>query len=92
MTEKDVSAGQESSQEDKLNLVKNISLEVKGIVGRVKIPLEKVLQLDKGSVVELDTHEGDHVEVLINGKSVATAEIVAVGNQYGLKLTNIFKT
>ncbi len=77
---------------DELNLVKNISLEVKGVVGRIKMPLEKVLQLGKGSIVELDAHVGDEVEILINGKSVAAAEIVAIDNQYGLKLTKILKT
>lgn len=74
-----------------IDFVSDIVLELQGVVGRVRMPLEKVLQLGIGSVVELDKEVGDDVEVLINGKPVAKAEIVAVGGQYGLRLTNIFK-
>lgn len=78
-------------KDDELNLVGNIILEVKGIVGRVKMPLERVLHLSIGSVVELDSEVGDDVEILVNGKRVAYAEIVAVGSQYGLKLSKILR-
>ncbi len=79
------------SKDNDLNAVKNILLEVKGIVGRVKMPLKQVLQLGVGSVVELDAGVGEDVDILINGKPVAHAQIVAVGGQYGLKLTRISK-
>jgi len=76
-------------EDDSLSMVKSISLEVTGVVGKVKLPLKKVLQLDRGSVVELDRDEGEDIDLLINGKKVARAQIVAVGNKYGLKLTKI---
>jgi flagellar motor switch protein FliN/FliY len=71
--------------------LENILLEVKGIVGKTRIPLKKVLELGVGSVCELNTRVGDNVEVLVNGKKVAYADIVAVGNQYGLKIKKILK-
>ena len=79
-------------EDDEFNLVKNILLDVKGVVGRVRMTLSQVLQLDKGSVVEFDFEAGEHIEILINGKRISNAEIVAVGNQYGLKLTKIHKS
>ncbi len=79
------------SKDNGLNPIKNILLEVKGIVSRVKMPLKQVLQLGVGSVVELGAGVGEDVDILINGKTVAHAQIVAVGGQYGLKLTSISK-
>lgn len=78
------------SSED-IDFVSNIVLDLQGVVGRVRMPLEKVLKLGIGSVVELDKEVGEDVEILINGKLVASAEIVAVGGQYGLRLTRVFK-
>ena len=81
----------EQMADDELTLIKNISLEVKGVVGRIKMPLEKILKLDRGSVIELDSGAGNDVEILINGKKIAYGEIVAVGDQYGLRLCKIFR-
>ncbi len=70
----------------------NILLEVSGIIGRVRVPLKKVMELGVGSVCELDAKVGDDVEVLVNGKKLASADIVAVGNQYGLRIKKIIKS
>jgi flagellar motor switch protein FliN/FliY len=89
MTEQNITHCTGSEMDEELNLIKNITIEVQGIIGRVRIPLEEVLQLGEGSVVELDSEVGDDAEILINGKRIARAEIVAVGNQYGLRLSKI---
>lgn len=82
----------EPPAEDELHFLRNVMLEVKGIVGRVKIPLKQVLGLGIGSIVELDSPIGGDVEILVNGKKVACGDIVAVGNQYGLKIKKILKS
>jgi flagellar motor switch protein FliN len=74
-----------------LALVKHIILEVQGIAGHAKLPLSRIMELGRGSVVELNTEVGADIQVTINGKQIASAEIVAVGNQYGLRLTEIFR-
>ncbi|MCR3921147.1 MAG: flagellar motor switch phosphatase FliY [Firmicutes bacterium] len=79
------------NEDNEFNLVENIVLKVHGVVGRIKMPLEQVLNLDRGSVLELDSDAGEDVEVFINGKHIMNAEIVAVGNQYGLRLTKTLK-
>ncbi len=82
----------EPPEDEELSLVKHIKLEVSGIAGCAKMPLAKVLRLGTGSVVELDKEVGEDVDVLVNGKQVAKAEIVAVGQQYGLRVTKIYRS
>ncbi len=70
-------------------LVKDISLELTGVLGRAKKTLTEVLQLNKGSLIEFDKYAEEPIDILANGKLVARADIVAVNGYYGLKLREI---
>jgi len=72
-----------------LELVKDISVQIEGVIGKVRKPLSEILALSKGSLVEMDTNIGQPVDILANGKLVARAEIVAIREHFGLKLTEI---
>ncbi len=75
--------------DDNFALVKDISIEIIGVLGHVKKSLTEVLQLDKGSLIEFDKYVGEPVDILANGKIVARADIVEVNERYGLKLREI---
>ncbi len=62
-----------------------ISLEV----GRTSICIRNLLQLNQGSVVELDRSAGEPLDVLVNGTLVAHAEVVVVNDKFGIRLTDI---
>lgn len=62
-----------------------ISLEV----GRTSICIRNLLQLNQGSVVELDRNAGEPLDVLVNGTLVAHAEVVVVNDKFGIRLTDI---
>jgi flagellar motor switch protein FliN/FliY len=53
------------------------------------MPLERILELRPGSVVELDGSQDDHVDLLVNGSVVARGEVVAVEGQYAIRILEI---
>jgi flagellar motor switch protein FliN/FliY len=62
-----------------------LSLEV----GRTRIPIRNLLQLNQGSVVELDRAAGDPLDVFVNGTLVAHGEVVIVNDKFGIRLTDV---
>jgi flagellar motor switch protein FliN/FliY len=55
------------------------------------LTIKELLSLTSGAVVELDCLAADPLEILANGKLVARGEVVLVGDNYGLKITEIVK-
>jgi flagellar motor switch protein FliN/FliY len=71
------------------DLLLDIPLEVTAEIGRAKLPLRELLQLNPGSVVELMKLAGEPIDVLVNGKLVARGEAVMVNDKFGVRLTDI---
>lgn len=72
-----------------LDFLLDIPLQVKVEVGRTKMQINELLQLGKGSVVELNKLLGEPFEVLVNEKLVARGEVVVVNDHFGVRLTDI---
>ena len=68
-----------------LDVPVNISMEI----GRTKISIRNLLQLNQGSVVELDRLAGEPMDVLVNGTLIAHGEVVVVNEKFGIRLTDI---
>ena len=62
-----------------------ISMEI----GRTKIAIRNLLQLNQGSVVELDRLAGEPMDVLVNGTLIAQGEVVVVNEKFGIRLTDV---
>ncbi len=58
-------------------------------IGRTRIKIRNLLQLNQGSVVELDRLAGEPMDVLVNGTLVAQGEVVVVNEKFGIRLTDI---
>jgi len=58
-------------------------------VGATKIPIRNLLQLNQGSVVELDRLAGEPLDVLVNGTLIAHGEVVMVNDKFGIRLTDV---
>jgi flagellar motor switch protein FliN/FliY len=58
-------------------------------IGRTRINIRNLLQLNQGSVVELDRLAGEPMDVLVNGTLIAQGEVVMVNEKFGLRLTDI---
>jgi len=77
--------GGEVNLEAILDVPVTISMEI----GRTKIAIRNLLQLNQGSVVELDRLAGEPMDVLVNGTLIAQGEVVVVNEKFGLRLTDI---
>jgi len=72
-----------------LDFILDIPLQVKVEVGRTRMMIQELLQLGKGSVIELNKLLGEPFEVLVNEKLVARGEVVVVNDRFGIRLTDI---
>lgn len=66
-----------------------IPIEVTAELGRTKLTLREVLELAEGSVIELDRLAGEPLDLKVGGSVVAQGEVVAVDDNYGLRITNV---
>jgi flagellar motor switch protein FliN/FliY len=71
-----------------LDIPVTISLEI----GRTNISIRNLLQLNQGSVVELDRLAGEPLDVLVNGTLIAHGEVVVVNEKFGMRLTDVIST
>jgi flagellar motor switch protein FliN/FliY len=68
-----------------LDVPVTISMEI----GRTNVTIRNLLQLNQGSVVELDRLAGEPMDVLVNGTLIAQGEVVVVNEKFGIRLTDI---
>ena len=73
------------------NLLLDVELELSAILGEANIPLKKVLDLTKGSILELDEKTTSPIKLLANGREVAQGEVIIIEDNFGLRITNIAK-
>jgi len=67
----------------------NIPVDVTVVLGKTRVDLQKLLQLSKGDVIELTRKAGEAVEIMVNSQTIAQGEIIAVGENYGVKVTKV---
>jgi len=72
-----------------LNLVMDVKLELTVELGRTILPIKNVLELTRGSIIELDKVAGEPVELYANGKLIAKGEVVVIEDNFGLRVTSI---
>lgn len=77
------------ADEVKLDVILDVPVTVSLEIGRTKINIRNLLQLNQGSVVELDRFAGEPMDVLVNGTLVAHGEVVVVNDKFGIRLTDI---
>lgn len=72
-----------------LEAILDIPVTLSVQIGSTKISIRNLLQLNQGSVVELDRLAGEPLDVLVNGTLVAHGEVVVVNEKYGIRLTDV---
>ena len=77
------------SSDVNLDVVLDIPVSISMEIGRTKISIRNLLQLNQGSVVELDRLAGEPMDVLVNGTLIARGEVVVVNEKFGIRLTDI---
>lgn len=73
----------------KLDTILDIPVTISMEVGRSHISIRNLLQLNQGSVVELDRIAGESLDVMVNGTLIAHGEVVVVNDKFGIRLTDV---
>lgn len=82
--------GQTQGETNKnLEILMDIKLQLTVELGRTELPIKKVLELTRGSIIELEKVAGEPVELYANGKLVAHGEVVVIEDNFGLRITSI---
>ena len=72
-----------------LDVVLDIPVTLSAEIGRTRIAIRSLLQLNQGSVVELDRLAGEPLDVFVNGTLIAHGEVVVVNEKFGVRLTDV---
>lgn len=72
-----------------LDVVLDIPVNLSAEIGRTRIAIRNLLQLNQGSVVELDRLAGEPLDVFVNGTLIAHGEVVVVNEKFGIRLTDV---
>lgn len=72
-----------------LDVILDIPVTISMEVGRTAITIRNLLQLNQGSVIELDRLAGEPLDVLVNGTLIAHGEVVVVNEKFGIRMTDV---
>ena len=78
-----------ASRDVNLEVILDVPVTLSMEVGRTRIPIRNLLQLNQGSVVELERAAGEPLDVFVNGTLVAHGEVVVVNERFGIRLTDV---
>lgn len=77
------------TQSPDLDVILDIPVTISMEVGRTSITIRNLLQLNQGSVIELDRLAGEPLDVLVNGTLIAHGEVVVVNEKFGIRMTDV---
>jgi len=84
------SSGLSNLDEDvNLEVILDIPVTIAMEVGSTKINIRNLLQLNQGSVIELDRMAGEPLDIKVNGTLIAHGEVVVVNEKFGIRLTDV---
>ena len=72
-----------------LDVILDVPVTLSLEVGRTRMPIRNLLQLNQGSVVELDRAAGEPLDVYVNDTLIAQGEVVVVNDRFGVRLTDV---
>ena len=81
-----------SDEGKSMDVLRDVEMEVSVELGRINMPLGRVLQLARGSVIELDKLAGEPVDILVNGQRIAQGEVVVIDEHFGVRISNLITT
>jgi len=74
---------------NKFELLLDVTLPVSVELGRTTMLIKDILELDRGSIIELDKLASEPVDVIVNGKKIAEGEVVMIDKHFGIRITNL---
>lgn len=72
-----------------MDLILDIPLDVSVELGKVRMPVNELLQLGQGSIVELSKEVGELLDIYVNDKLIAKGEVVILDEKFGIRVADI---
>jgi len=79
----------EAKSDINMDVILDVPVTLSMEVGRTRVPIRNLLQLNQGSVVELERVAGEPLDVFVNGTLIAHGEVVVVNEKFGIRLTDV---
>ncbi len=86
--ERPIETQQDTSSGSTLGLLMDVELELSAILGSTDMSLKKILELTKGSIIELENKTAEPIDLLVNGKLIGRGEVVIIEDNFGLRITD----
>jgi flagellar motor switch protein FliN len=77
---------------DRLSAIYDIPVQLAAVLGRTTMPVNQLLRLGRGAVVELDRKVGEPIDIYVNNRLVARGEVLIVDDHLGITMTEIIKS
>lgn len=81
-----------STENRDLDAVYDVPVQITAVLGKAHMPVNQLLKLGRGAVVELDRRVGEAVDIFVNNKLIARGEVVLVEDRLGITMTEIIKS
>ena len=81
--------GSDQSGKYDMDLILDLPLDVSVELGKVKMPVNELLQLGRGSILELTKPVGEPLDIYINNKLIAKGEVVILDDKFGVRVADI---
>ncbi|NOX18253.1 MAG: flagellar motor switch protein FliN [Chlorobi bacterium] len=78
--------------DEKLDFLKDLQMNVYIELGRTKMEIKEILELERGYVIELEKLASEPVDIFINNKKIAEGEVVVIDKHFGIRITNLIDT
>lgn len=79
-------------EQENLDLVMDVELDVSVEIGRTKKQVKDVLNIAKGSIIELDKQAGEPVDIIVNGQLIAKGDVVVIDDNFGVRITKVINS
>ncbi|MDR1603233.1 MAG: flagellar motor switch phosphatase FliY [Gracilibacteraceae bacterium] len=76
---------------ENLALLRSVPLEVTVEIGKAVRKVKEILEFTQGTVLELDKQAGAQVDIIVNGQPIAKGDVVVIGDNFGVRITEILK-
>ncbi|MBL7838031.1 MAG: flagellar motor switch protein FliN [Bacteroidetes bacterium] len=78
--------------DEKLEFLSDLKLNVYIELGRTKMEIKDIIELERGYVIELEKLASEPVDVYVNNKKIAEGEVVVIDKHFGIRITNLVET
>lgn len=72
-----------------IGLIMDVPLDISVELGKTRKTIKEILELQQGSIIQLDKLAGELVDLLVNGRLIAKGEVVVIDENYGIRITTI---